>query len=244
MGWFGLDRKVTYNAWLQDTYVVQIIQQPTYGEFFSLISDGNGQNPSIAGITYIVALIFIISFCLWIWLEISAFVEIGGEIGVLLTLIGIFVTGAIGLWLLRTQGRAVMASLQRQVARGEAPLASVADSLSLLLGAVLMLIPGYVSDAIGLVMFVPGIRTLVGAVLLKRIGSSRRFSFMGGSSMGAKSGFTSQDFMAGGFDPDGFPKRGFDQTDRHHGDESDTIEGEFEDRGETAAGSHRALDEK
>ena len=35
MGWFGLVRKVTYNAWLQDTYVVQIIQQATDREFFS-----------------------------------------------------------------------------------------------------------------------------------------------------------------------------------------------------------------
>ena len=144
-----------------------------------------------------MALIFIIGFCLWIWLEISTFVEIGGEIGVLPTLIGIFVTGAIGIWLLRTQGRVVMASLQKQVARGEAPLASIADSLSLLLGAVLMLIPGYVSDAMGLMMFGPGIRTLAGTMLMKNVGKAFDGSDLGKGPM-FKAGFG-----PGGFGPGG-----------------------------------------
>ena len=196
-----------------------------------------------------MALIFIIGFCLWIWLEISAFVEIGGEIGGLLTLLGIFVTGAIGIWLLRSQGRAVMASLQKQVARGEAPLASVADSLSLLLGAVLMLIPGYVSDAIGLVMFVPGIRTLVGAMLMKRISRAGRFGFMGGGPMGAKAGFGTRGFGTSGFGQSGFGQSGFGQSgsgpsDSHPDARDDTIEGEFEDRGETPAGGRHSLDKK
>ena len=196
-----------------------------------------------------MALIFIIGFCLWIWLEISAFVEIGGEIGVLLTLIGIFVTGAIGIWLLRTQGRVVMASLQKQVARGEAPLASIADSLSLLLGAVLMLIPGYVSDAIGLMMFVPGIRTLVGAMLMKNISKAGRFGFMGRGPMGAKAGFGQAGFGPGGFGPGGFNRNGFnrqdhDQQGNHPDARDDTIEGEFEERDDASTGGRRSLDEK
>ena len=70
-------------------------------------------------------LLFIIGVILWIWAEIAAFIAIGGEFGVILTIIGIFVTALIGMWLLRTQGRAVMASLQGQVSRGEAPVAYV-----------------------------------------------------------------------------------------------------------------------
>ena len=196
-----------------------------------------------------MALIFIIGFCLWIWLEISAFVEIGGEIGVLLTLIGIFVTGAIGIWLLRTQGRVVMASLQKQVARGEAPLASIADSLSLLLGAVLMLIPGYVSDAMGLMMFVPGIRTLVGTMLMKNVGKAGRFGFMGKGPMGAKAGFGPGGFGPGGFGPGGFNRNGFNRHDHdHQGNHpdarDDTIEGEFEERDDASTGGRRSLNEK
>ena len=201
-----------------------------------------------------MALIFIIGFCLWIWLEISTFVEIGSEIGVLLTLIGIFVTGAIGIWLLRTQGRVVMASLQKQVARGEAPLASIADSLSLLLGAVLMLIPGYVSDAMGLMMFVPGIRTLVGTMLMKNVGKAGRFGFMGKGPMGAKAGFGPGGFGPGGFEPGGFEPGGFNRNgfNRHDHDHQgnhpdarhDTIEGEFEERDDSSPGGRRSLNEK
>ena len=191
-----------------------------------------------------MALIFIIGFCLWIWLEISTFVEIGGEIGVLLTLIGIFVTGAIGIWLLRTQGRVVMASLQKQVARGEAPLASIADSLSLLLGAVLMLIPGYVSDAMGLMMFVPGIRTLIGTMLMKNVGKAGRFGFMGKGPMGAKAGFGPGGFGPGGFNRNGFNRHDHDHQGNHPDARDDTIEGEFEERDDASTGGRRSLNEK
>lgn len=114
-----------------------------------------------------MALVFIIGVILWIWAEIAAFIAIGGELGVILTIIGIFVTAMIGMWLLRTQGRVVMASLQNQMSRGEAPVASLAAGVSILGGAVLMLIPGYLTDAAGLIMFMPVVRTIIGAALLK-----------------------------------------------------------------------------
>lgn len=123
-----------------------------------------------------MGLIFIIGFIIWGWIEITAFIAIGGEVGVLLTIIGVFVTAVVGISLLKSQGRAVMMNLQAQVTRGEAPLKSVADSLSLLAGGLLMLIPGYVTDAIGFLLFLPGIRTAAGLVFMSRLKSSNRFS--------------------------------------------------------------------
>ena len=69
-----------------------------------------------------VPLLIIIGFCLWVWAELVALVAIGGELGVLLTIAGIFVTAMVGIWLLRNQGRAIMSSLQAQLARGERSL--------------------------------------------------------------------------------------------------------------------------
>ena len=112
-------------------------------------------------------LLIIIGFCLWVWAELAALVAIGGELGVLLTIASIFMTAMFGIWLLRNQGRAIMSSLQVQLARGEAPVASLAAGTSIMTGAVLMLIPGYLTDAIGVIMFLPVIRTLIGASLLK-----------------------------------------------------------------------------
>lgn len=159
-----------------------------------------------------MGLVFIIGLILWGWIEFSAFIFIGGEIGALLTLLGIFVTAIVGLSLLRSQGRAVMANLRAQVTRGEAPLKSVADSLSLLMGGILMLIPGYVTDAIGLMLFIPGIRTAAGFLLMSRLKNSSRFT--GFASMGG------QGFTAG---PSG-------KSHRAHSEEDDIIEGEFEER--------------
>ena len=67
------------------------IQQAAKGNFF----------PELGGIT--VPIVYLIGFILWIWAEIEVFVALGSAAGVLLTLIGIFVTGMIGISLLRSQ---------------------------------------------------------------------------------------------------------------------------------------------
>ena len=112
---------------------------------------------------------------LWGWAEISAFVYIGSEIGVILTLLGIFGTAIIGLSLLKSQGGAVMAKIRIELTQGRAPVGSIADSISLATGGVLMLIPGYVTDGIGVLLFIPGLRTVAGAWMLHLLVTNNRF---------------------------------------------------------------------
>ena len=90
-------------------------------------------------------ILILIFLGLWAWAELAVFIAIGSEVGALLTIIGIAVTAMVGLWLLKSQGRAIMASLQQKIARGEAPVASMADGAAIAAGAVLMLIPGYIT---------------------------------------------------------------------------------------------------
>ena len=189
--------------------------------------------------------LILLFLALWAWAELAVFIAIGSEIGVLLTIIGIAVTAVVGLSLLRSQGRAVMASLQQKVARGEAPVASMADGAAIAAGAVLMLIPGYITDAMGLVLFIPGIRTIIGASLISRM--MRRGS--GGFSFNANS-FGAGSFNAGPFSNAANESDGSDRSDaagafgafhqahsrqtRHpHGDNPDddsVIEGDFEEK--------------
>lgn len=103
------------------------------------------------------------------WVEFEALFFVGDAIGGLASFLGIFVTALIGLSLLRSQGNAVMQSMRSQMARGQTGLSQMADSLSLVLGAILMLVPGYVTDSIGLICFIPGVRSIIGAFLLKRM---------------------------------------------------------------------------
>ena len=92
-----------------------------------------------------MGLLILTIIILWGWAEVTAFIIIGGEIGGLLAFIGVFLTAVVGLWLLRSQASTVLANLKQQVTRGETPLAVVAESVSLLIGGILMLIPGYVT---------------------------------------------------------------------------------------------------
>ena len=189
--------------------------------------------------------LILLFLALWAWAELAVFIAIGSEVGALLTIIGIAVTAVVGLSLLRSQGRAVMASLQQKVARGEAPVASMADGAAIAAGAVLMLIPGYITDAMGLVLFIPGIRTIIGASLISRM--MRRGS--GGFSFNANS-FGAGSFNAGPFPNAANESDGSDRSDaagafgafhqahsrqtRHpHGDNPDddsVIEGDFEEK--------------
>lgn len=110
----------------------------------------------------------LIFFGLYGWIEFEALIYIGSEIGGLASFLGIFVTAFIGMWLLRSQGRAVLAHWQNNLTRGELEATSLASGLSLLLGGLLMLLPGYVTDAIGILCFVPGLRTVIGGIILSR----------------------------------------------------------------------------
>ena len=120
-------------------------------------------------------LIFIISLLFWGWAEMSTFIYIGNKVGGLLTLFGIFITAVLGITLLKKQGMSVLHRIRKDMANGHASMSSVADSISLVIGGVLMLVPGYLTDAIGLFLFIPGLRTLAGIYFLKWIASNKRF---------------------------------------------------------------------
>ena len=122
-----------------------------------------------------MGLFFLLGFILWGWAEMSAFIYIGGKIGGLLTMLGIFVTAIVGLSLLKSQGGAVMSKIRTDLAQGSAPVGSVADSISLAVGGILMLIPGYVTDGIGFLLFIPGLRTVAGAWMLHQLVTNNRF---------------------------------------------------------------------
>ena len=106
----------------------------------------------------------------------SAFIYIGGAIGGLLTLLGVFITAVVGLYLLKNQGSVVIARLRTDLVQGRAPVETITDSFALAVGGILMLMPGYITDCIGILLFVPGFRTLAGASILRYLINNERFS--------------------------------------------------------------------
>ena len=172
-----------------------------------------------------MGLISLIGLLLYGWAETSVFIFIGNRIGGLLTLFGVFLTAIIGIALLKNQGLSVLKSIGKDISKGHAPVTPIVDSISLVIGGILMVIPGYCTDALGLFLFIPRFRTIAGVFLLRWISKNQQFT----SFVNQSGTFTKYDGKHSGIDNN---QGGFGFTERHHqkDDYDDIIEGEFEER--------------
>lgn len=166
-----------------------------------------------------MALIFIFGLLLWGWIELSVFIFVSNEVSSLATLLGVFLTAIVGIALLKKQGPSLLNRVRSDLANGHPPVVSIADSISLVVGGGLMLIPGYVTDGVGLLLFVPGFRTIVGMYLLKWV--ARKPIFTGYVN------FNGNTFTRGNGNQDPF---GFSERSQQQNEFDDAIEGEFEER--------------
>ncbi|WP_420402948.1 FxsA family protein [Nisaea sp.] len=105
-------------------------------------------------------------------LEIFVFAEIGGIIGGWATVGLTLLTAALGALLFRTQGTAVLRRAQETLRQEQSPLAEIIDGVGLLLAAVLLFLPGFVTDVTGFLLFVPPFRIVVIGYLFRSIARS------------------------------------------------------------------------
>ncbi len=101
--------------------------------------------------------------------ELALLIEIGSRIGTLETIGLIVVTGVVGASLARSQGLRVLRRVQGEIAAGEMPADSLIDAVMILIAAALLVTPGVLTDAFGLLCLVPGFRALVKRELVQRI---------------------------------------------------------------------------
>ena len=90
--------------------------------------------------------------------EIAVFIEVGGRLGLWPTLATIILTAMAGTALLRQQGLATLRRVRESLEANRFPRAEVFDGLCLLVAGALLLTPGFVTDAAGLLLFVPAVR--------------------------------------------------------------------------------------
>lgn len=104
--------------------------------------------------------------------EISVFIEVGDEIGAGNTILLTVVTAIVGIALARVQGFAVMARMQASVARGQPPVAELIHGFFLFLGGVLLFIPGFLTDGLGVLLLLPPVRMLLARAGLQRFAAA------------------------------------------------------------------------
>ena len=93
--------------------------------------------------------------------EIYLFIQIGGFIGALATVTCVVLTALLGVSLLRAQGFQTMAKFQEQIAMGELPAETMLEGVALLIGGALLLTPGFLTDALGLLCLLPFTRRAI-----------------------------------------------------------------------------------
>ena len=101
--------------------------------------------------------------------ELYVLMKLGGRIGGMATLLLIVSSGGIGALVVRAEGMRVLRSWQEAFGRGVAPADRILDSMLVFLGGVLLIVPGVISDAIGLLVLVPFTRRIVARIVARRL---------------------------------------------------------------------------
>ncbi|MFN3643147.1 MAG: FxsA family protein [Gemmobacter sp.] len=102
-------------------------------------------------------------------IEIGLFIEIGGWIGLWPTLLWVVASTAAGLAAMRAAGAQTLAQVKAAMDGLRDPARPLADGALRLAGAALLVLPGFLTDAIGLALLVAPVR----ALLLQRIARAR-----------------------------------------------------------------------
>lgn len=100
--------------------------------------------------------------------EIWVIVQVGQAIGAPATLLLLLASALLGGWLLRREGAKTWRAFTSALTERRPPAVEAVDGVLVLIGGLLMMLPGFVSDVVGLLLVLPPTRRLVrGAVLLR-----------------------------------------------------------------------------
>ena len=94
-------------------------------------------------------------------IEIALFIQVGGAIGTWPTLGIVVLTAIIGTMLLRAQGAMALRNVQRSLAELRDPAEPLAHGAMVLVSGVLLLTPGFFTDALGLALLLPPVRSAI-----------------------------------------------------------------------------------
>ena len=101
-------------------------------------------------------------------LEVYVLMSVGAWLGADVTIAIIIVSAFAGSYLVRSQGLQTVQKLQQRLAAGEAPGQEIVEGILLLVCGVLLVTPGFVTDALGLLVLTPQIRGRLAKNIIKQ----------------------------------------------------------------------------
>ncbi|ABB39219.1 FxsA cytoplasmic membrane protein [Oleidesulfovibrio alaskensis G20] len=141
------------------------------------------------------------------FIELYLLIQVGSAIGAGSTILLVILTGIAGAWLARTEGLSTMFKVRQSLDKGVMPADEMVEGLMILVAGILLITPGLMTDALGLVLLFP----LTRAPLARRLrrsfastvqvhGAARSSQFSGGFGSGGT--FYSRTYYSGGFGPE------------------------------------------
>jgi UPF0716 protein FxsA len=95
--------------------------------------------------------------------------KVAGVLGFVETLALVIFTGVLGAWLFKLEGTRTWGKWQQSLAEGRMPEEGVLGGVMLLLGGALLVTPGVITDAVGLLLLLPPTRRLIAKLLRPRL---------------------------------------------------------------------------
>ena len=90
--------------------------------------------------------------------ELALLIKLGGAVGLWPTVFLVIATGALGAALAKSQGTRTVWTIRREMAEGKPPGESLVNGLLILVGGVVLLTPGLLTDVLGFCLLVPATR--------------------------------------------------------------------------------------
>ena len=94
-------------------------------------------------------------------LEIYFFIKVGSQIGALNTVLLILVTAIAGIWYARYEGFNTLRSGMSQLVKNEMPLYEIVSGAAIAFAALLLILPGFATDVIGILLIFPVTRKII-----------------------------------------------------------------------------------
>lgn len=102
--------------------------------------------------------------------EIALFIQVGGLIGLWATLGLVVLSAVLGIAVIRSQGAHAWLEAQRSLAQLRDPSRPLAHGMMLMIAGLLLVVPGFLTDSLGLLLLIPPVRDL----LMRRAGRRMR----------------------------------------------------------------------
>ena len=127
-------------------------------------------------------------------IELYFIIVVGEAIGALWTVLLVILTSVIGVNLLRIQGMSTLMRAQRNMAQGQIPAMEMMEGIALAVAGVLLITPGFITDAIGMLCLIPASRQAIIRYIMARASVHGSFnSTMGGFESHRPPGHQQQD---------------------------------------------------